>query len=141
MTESYSDPMMSDSINMHTNSNGSIATIIGPPIPPGTEVVPVNFGIKFKPPKLGLQYHLPDNPINNYVYEVNLSHFIAKSMNSDIITNYLFQTHQDYINPRIIARRQVYRLVDKVLTKVAPHLALGDNGMNTASITSLNSNT
>jgi hypothetical protein len=72
MTESHSDPMLSDSINMHTNSNGSIATIIGAQIPPGTEVVPINFGIKYKPPKLGLQYHLPDQPMAQFVYEVNL---------------------------------------------------------------------
>lgn len=60
-------------------------------------------------------------------------------MNSEAITNYLFEMHQDFINPKVIARRQVYRLVDKVLNKVAPHLALGELGMNTASATSLNS--
>lgn len=60
-------------------------------------------------------------------------------MNSDAITNYLFEAHVDYINPKIIARRQVYRLVDKVLVKVAPTLALGDKGVNSVSATSLNS--
>lgn len=47
MTESQSDPLLAESINMHTNSNDSIATIVGQPIPPGTKVVPINFGIKF----------------------------------------------------------------------------------------------
>ena len=60
-------------------------------------------------------------------------------MNSDAITNYLFEAHVDYINPKIIARRQVYRLVDKVLVKVAPTLALGEKGVNSVSATSLNS--
>ena len=138
MTESNSDPALSDNMNMHTNSNGSIATMIGAPIPPGVQVVPVNFGIKYSPPKLGLQYHLPDNPITTQVYEVNLQNFIKKRMNSEAVTNYLFDVHQDYINPKIIARRQVYRLVDKVFAKVAPKLALGEAGMNTVSSTSLN---
>jgi len=78
--------------------------------------------------------------MRTYVYEVNLQHFISQRKNSDAITNYLFESHQDYINPKIIARRQVYRLVDKVLAKVAPSLSLGENGMNTVSATSLNSN-
>lgn len=49
-------------------------------------------------------------------------------MDSDEITNYLFEAHEDYINPKIIARRQVYRLVDRVLSHVAPSLALGEKG-------------
>jgi len=67
---------------------------------------------------------------------------MAKNMNSDDITNYLFEMHADFINPKIIARRQVYRLIDKVLTRVAPKLALGEQGVNfnTASTTSINSN-
>lgn len=75
MTESHSDPLLQDSI-AHTNSNGSLATIKHPIIPPGTMVVPINFGIKFKPPKLGLQYHLPDKPLTHHVYEVNIQYFI-----------------------------------------------------------------
>lgn len=141
MTESNSDPQLSENMNLHTNSNGSIATMVGPPLPPGVKVVPVNFGIKFSPPKLGLQYHLPNEPHHRLVYEVNLQNFIKKQMKSDAVTNYLFDVHQDYINPKVIARSQVYRLVDKVMAKVAPHLALGDQGMtmNTQSATSLNS--
>lgn len=79
---------------------------------------------------MGLQYHLPGEPNQHSVYEVNLQHFIAKKMDSDEITNYLFEAHEDYINPKIIARRQVYRLVDRVLSNVAPSLALGEKGSN-----------
>ena len=99
MTESNSDPSLSDNMNIHTNSNGSIATMVGQPVPPGVKVVPVNFGIKFSPPKLGLQYHLPDQPMQQLIYEVNLQNFIKKKMNSEAVTNYLFDVHREYINP------------------------------------------
>ena len=70
-----------------------------------------------------------------------MQNFIKKKMNSDQVTRYLFDEHQDYINPKIIAKRQVYRLVDKVFSKVAPHLSLGEGGMNFAvSTSSLNTN-
>jgi hypothetical protein len=26
------------------------------------KIIPVNFGVKFMPPKLGLEYHLPSQP-------------------------------------------------------------------------------
>jgi hypothetical protein len=26
------------------------------------EIIPVNFGLKYRPPKLGLEYHIKDHP-------------------------------------------------------------------------------
>lgn len=40
----------------HTKSQGSIKTFTT--LPPGAIVQPVNFGVKYRPPKLGLEYKL-----------------------------------------------------------------------------------
>ena len=36
------------------------------------QIIPVNFGVKFNPPKLGLEYHLPDAPTTKRIYEIPL---------------------------------------------------------------------
>ena len=56
----------SDSLNIennssvHTKSQGSIKTFTT--LPAGAVVTPVNFGVKFKPAKLGLEYRLNNLP-------------------------------------------------------------------------------
>lgn len=92
-------------------------------IPQGAKIVPLNFGIKFSPPKLGLQYHVAGESINSQlVFEVHLGHFIGQNMDADQIIDMLFENHKDFINPKTIARNQISRLVDRVLSKAAPHL-------------------
>ena len=66
------------------------------------EVVPINFGLKFKPPKLGLQYHLKNQPQEHFVHEIPLS-FINGTSNADSITRDLFEKHQAYLNPKVIS--------------------------------------
>ena len=45
-------------------------------------------------------------------------------MNTTQIVDLIFDLHRDFINPKVIARRQVTRLVDRLLNKVAPDLIL-----------------
>ena len=45
-------------------------------------------------------------------------------MNSTQIVDLIFELHGDFINPKVIARRQVTRLIDRLLTRVAPELIL-----------------
>jgi hypothetical protein len=45
-------------------------------------------------------------------------------MNTTQIVDLIFDLHREFINPKVIARRQVTRLVDRLLTKVAPDLIL-----------------
>lgn len=46
------------------------------------EVVPVNFGLKYKPPKLGVEYYIKDQPNMHFVHEIPLS-FVNKSTNAE----------------------------------------------------------
>ena len=45
-------------------------------------------------------------------------------MNTTQIVDLIFDLHRDFINPKVIARRQVTRLIDRLLTRVAPELIL-----------------
>ena len=45
-------------------------------------------------------------------------------MNTTQIVDLIFDLHRDFINPKVIARRQVVRLVDRLLTKAAPEILL-----------------
>jgi hypothetical protein len=46
--------------SMHMKSQASIKTFTS--LPPGAVVIPANFGVKFKPAKLGLEYYLQHMP-------------------------------------------------------------------------------
>ena len=58
------------------------------------------------------------------IYEITLTSYIEQSMNSTMIVDLIFDLHRDFINPKVIARRQITRLIDRLLTKVAPELIL-----------------
>lgn len=45
-------------------------------------------------------------------------------MNTTQIVDLIFDLHGEFINPRVIARRQVTRLIDRLLTRVSPELIL-----------------
>ena len=53
------------------------------------EVVPVNFGLKYKPPKLGIEYHLKGQPETHFVHEIPL--LISKSTQIDAATKDLIE--------------------------------------------------
>jgi hypothetical protein len=39
------------------------------------KIIPVNFGVKFQPAKLGLEYHLPGKANTNLIFEIPLLPF------------------------------------------------------------------
>ncbi len=45
-------------------------------------------------------------------------------MNTTQIVDLIFELHHEFLNPKVIARRQVTRLVDRLLAKVGPDLIL-----------------
>ena len=56
------------------------------------------------------------------MYEIPLLPFVTpegldKIGSTDEIVDHLFEMHSAVITPRVIARRQVWRLVDRVVTK------------------------
>ena len=66
------------------------------------DIVPVNFGLKYKPAKLGVEYHIKDQPQAHFVHEIPLS-FVTKYSDIDDVTDELFEKNALYINSRIVA--------------------------------------
>lgn len=98
------------------------------------EIIPVNFGIKYKPPKLGLQYHVVGAPQPQFVYEIPLGPFVTSEgikagfNDIDAVVDKLFEIHSDVIDQAHIARKQVFRLVQKVIAKLAPEFDKENSG-------------
>ena len=110
-------------------SQGSIKTYTS--LPDGASVIPINFGVKYKPAKLGLEYKLDTLPSEQLcIYEVTLTRYIEQGMNTTQIVDLIFDLHREFINPKVIARRQVTRLIDRLLTRVAPDLIMNRNNEN-----------
>lgn len=99
----------SDSLNnltstgsMHMKSQASIKTFTS--LPPGAVVIPANFGVKYKPAKLGLEYYLQHLPGQCCIYEVTLTSYIEQGMSASQIVDLIFDIHGEFINPKVIAR-------------------------------------
>jgi hypothetical protein len=82
------------------------------------EIIPINFGLKFRPPKLGLEYHIKDQPAAHFLHEFSLS-FVSKFSDVDDVTDELFARHNEFLNPRVISHSQVRRLVDRLIKHLA----------------------
>lgn len=79
-----------------------------------SDIVPVNFGLKYKPAKLGVEYHIKDQPLAHFVHDIPLS-FITKYSDTDDVTDDLFDKNPLYLNPRVVSHHQVRRLVDRLI--------------------------
>jgi hypothetical protein len=62
-----------------------------------SEIVPINFGLKYKPPKLGIQYHMKNQPNATFLHEISLSH-VSKSTNLESLVRDLFESNSVYLN-------------------------------------------
>ena len=65
------------------------------------QVVLVNFGLKYRPPKLGIQYHMKDQPMAHFVHEIPLQ-FVTAQTNIDQLTKEMFENHSAYLNPKVV---------------------------------------
>ena len=71
-----------DVLLTESNISDTRSSFYGLP-PAAGKVCPVGFGIKFSPPKLGLQYHYPGRPEEQLLYEILLMPFINKGLNCE----------------------------------------------------------
>ena len=82
------------------------------------EVVPINFGLKYKPPKLGVEYYLKDQPETHFVHEIPLS-FIGKGTHVEQVAKELVEKNKFYLNPKIVSLSQIKRLVERLVKYVS----------------------
>lgn len=69
------------------------------------KIIPVNFGVKFHPPKLGLEYHMPNQPQLSLTYEIPLTDLLSKQLSVDQVVSHIFEQHSYYVHPRVISRK------------------------------------
>ncbi len=82
------------------------------------QIIPVNFGVKFQPPKLGLEYHLPGQPQIQHIFEIPLNTYLNQGLNADQVVSQIFVDHMYYIHPRVIGKQQLKRLIERVFAKL-----------------------
>mmetsp|Transcript_29953 Transcript_29953/g.26516 ORF Transcript_29953/g.26516 Transcript_29953/m.26516 type:complete len:287 (+) Transcript_29953:17-877(+) len=79
-------------------------------------IIPINFGLKYNPPKLGIQYYVKENPNTNFVHEIILEGVNGKR--SDELIDELFTKHKKYVDPKVVSRSQLETLMDKLKTNL-----------------------
>lgn len=66
-------------------------------------IIPVNFGVKFSPPKLGLSYFVVGQTDQvTLKYEIHMDEYLT--MDAETVTATLFDIHKDFLNPKYIKR-------------------------------------
>jgi len=78
------------------------------------EVIPVNFGLKYRPPKLGIQYFMKDSPMTHFVHEIPLA-FVTKTANVDIVVKEIIDQNKMFLNPKVVSVNQVKRLIERLV--------------------------
>jgi len=67
------------------------------------EIVPVNFGLKYRPPKLGVEYHLPNDSSAHFVHEISLD-FIEPNSDIEQLALSLAKEHSQYLNSKLVSQ-------------------------------------
>ena len=80
--------------------------------------MPINFGVKYDPPQIGLQYTFKDEPLAHYVYEIPLEYYVQNPTDTESIVKSIFEEHSQVLSPKVIGLDQVGRLVNRILDKV-----------------------
>lgn len=80
-------------------------------------IIPTNFGLKYNPPKLGVQYYFKENPKATFVHEVQLENVEHKGK-EDLI-NDLFTKHKKFIDPKVVSRNQLENLMERLKSNVS----------------------
>jgi hypothetical protein len=80
-------------------------------------IIPTNFGLKYNPPKLGVQYYFKNNPKATFVHEVTIED--AETNTKDQLINDLFTKHKKFIDPKVVSRNQLENLMDRLKSNVS----------------------
>lgn len=81
------------------------------------KIIPTNFGLKYNPPKLGIQYYFKENPKATFVHEVSIDNVANKK--SDELINELFTKHKKFIDPKVVSRNQLENLMERLKSNVS----------------------
>ena len=80
-------------------------------------VIPTNFGLKYNPPKLGIQYYFKENPKATFVHEVDLKN--AENKDEEELINELFSKHKKFVDPKVVSRNQLENLMERLKSNLS----------------------
>ena len=83
------------------------------------DVIPTNFGLKYNPPKLGIQYYFKENEKASFVHEIPLN-FVSKYSDPEEVARELFKTNSTFLNQARVSMKQVETLVTKLQQTLYP---------------------
>lgn len=91
---------------------------------PSNQIIPVNFGLKYRPPKLGLQYQIINKEATlsttvktvapTFVHEISL-HWVTSESDIDFVFNEVLSQNKQFLSPKLVAPAQVRRLIDRFI--------------------------
>lgn len=84
------------------------------------ELVPLNLCIKYNPASIALFYKLLSKPDKKYMHAINVSELIKNGGNAQNLYDKLLLKEPVYLNPKIISRKQIIKLVQQLLDKLKP---------------------
>lgn len=80
-------------------------------------IIPTNFGLKYNPPKIGIQYYFKDNPKATFVHEVKLDDVEGKK--AEDLINELFTKHKKFVDPKVVSRNQLENLMERLKSNMS----------------------
>jgi hypothetical protein len=78
-------------------------------------VEPLNFLIKYDPPKIGVKYEDSHRPGKFKVKKVTLAHLKKEGNDADRVVNDLFRCYPVYFNRKYTSKTQVKELITKII--------------------------
>lgn len=85
-------------------------------------IIPTNFGLKYNPPKLGIQYYFKEKPKATFVHEVTIENVESKKV--DDLINELFTKHKKFCDPKVVSRNQLENLMERLKSNVSKSSAV-----------------
>ena len=81
------------------------------------KVIPTNFGLKYNPPKLGIQYYFRENPKATFVHEVSIEN--PENKKCEDLINELFSKHKKFSDPKVVSRNQLENLMERLKSNLS----------------------
>jgi hypothetical protein len=80
---------------------------------PSQPIVPVNLGVKYNPPKIGIQYHFEGTPDTAmFVHEIMMDKYFVSDqrLSAGKICDEIYQDHPHFLNSNVISKSQVGKI-------------------------------
>ena len=82
-----------------------------------SDMTPLKLCVKYTPPSIALYYTLTSTPEKKYMHSLNIANFITGGVTSAEIYQKLMDKEAVYLNPKVVSKRQIIKLIEQLLGK------------------------